>query len=502
MADKIVKGTLSVFSGQTVALIIGFILAPILVRILGEGGYGDYAVLLSIVTILLVSIEAVSTGIRKYIAEDRTTPNWAEYVCAYHFRLGLIFTIFGVLLLLIMNIFNITSRLFDERFITYFYVICLVLIAQSIHYITRYTLLGLYLEFYSELLFAFQRLLFAIIGVLLAYLGFGVIGVFTGMALAATVASIIAFVILKDHVDFRKIIEGTPAGFPNTKMLRYTLSNLVLTLLSLSLFNIDILILQYFTESVTVGIYKAALTVAEYLMFVPIAIQVAYIHSTSELWSKGEIDRINQLASRTTRYTAIFSVLLIIGLAVLAEPFMLVYFGGGFGSAVLPLLILLPGALGWALARPIYSIGQGKGTLRPLIVSTGVAALLNAGLNMLLIPVYGMVGAAVATSIGYGSMLVFHIASARKLGFNPINDLRVGRILFSGLSTGLIILFLTDLTPSLILSLIVIPPVGFMIYSIVIIKTAAIEPDEIHQISDSLPPPLNHYVRSAIEIVV
>jgi O-antigen/teichoic acid export membrane protein len=499
VADRIIRGTLSVFTGQIATLIIGFVLAPILVRILGQSGYGDYAVILSILTILLVFVEAISIGIRKYIVENGATEHWADHVYAFHFRVGIIYNIIIVLVIVILNYLGITNILFGNKFQSYFYVVCLVLVAQSIHYITRYSLLGLYLEHYSETLFAFQRLIFAGLGSLLAYVGYKVTGVFIGMAIAAMTVSVIGLFILRDHIDIWKILSAPPPDFPRRKMLKYTLSNTLLILLFISLYNIDILILSYFEESRTVGIYKAALVVAEYLLFAPIAIQTAYIHSSSELWSKGDIDRINQLASLTTRYTAVLSLLLLVGIAILAEPFIVTYFGENFKPAILPLLILLPGTLGWALSQPIYAIGQGKGNLRLLIISTSTAALLNLCLNLVLIPTYGMYGAAIATSIGYGSMLVFHVISAREIGFDPVSDLRAGRILFNGIITGLIIYSLTTVIVSRLLSLLIIPLIGFMVYGMLTLRTATIEPAEILQITDNFPKPVNRYIEIIIK---
>lgn len=80
------------------------------------------------------------------------------------------------------------------------------------------------------------------------------------------------------------------------------------------------------------------------------------------------------------------TLLLLIGLAVLAYLLTLLYFGPGFEAAVMPMLLLLPEVFGLAIAKPIYAIGQEKGQLRGLIVATGVAAILNLVLDLLLIP--------------------------------------------------------------------------------------------------------------------
>ena len=46
------------------------------------------------------------------------------------------------------------------------------------------------------------------------------------------------------------------------------------------------------------------------------------------------------------------------------------------------------------------------GTTRWIWVATVVAATINIGLNLLLVPRYGIMVAAITTAIGYGSLLV------------------------------------------------------------------------------------------------
>jgi len=49
-----------------------------------------------------------------------------------------------------------------------------------------------------------------------------------------------------------------------------------------------------------------------------------------------------------------------VGLAALADIAVPIYFGAEAEPAITPLLLLLPGALGFAIARPILAVSQGK----------------------------------------------------------------------------------------------------------------------------------------------
>jgi len=143
-------------------------------------------------------------------------------------------------------------------------------------------------------------------------------------------------------------------------MLTFNSMSIALIFLMMSLYHIDIIMLNRFQSDSAVGNYKAALTIAEFLWFVPMAIQTVFVHSTSELWSQNRYQQISELVSRTTRYTFLLTAVMAVGLAALADIAVPIYFGAEAEPAITPLLLLLPGALGFAIARPILAVSQGK----------------------------------------------------------------------------------------------------------------------------------------------
>jgi len=139
----------------------------------------------------------------------------------------------------------------------------------------------------------------------------------------------------------------------------------------MSLFHVDIVMLRLLGDSAQTGYYKAALALAEYMWLVPISLQTLLLHSTSNLWSNDRHEAISNLATRVTRYAFLLTALLAIGVYTLADRFVPFYYGQEFVVLLEPLTLLLPGALGFALARPLYGINQANGDLSPLIVATG-----------------------------------------------------------------------------------------------------------------------------------
>lgn len=485
MSKSIIQRFLAIFGSNVITILVSLSATPIIVRILGSQQYGEYAFMLSIMSILLLIVNGgIYDAIRKYLKETDRPQTWSDHVFSFYTRIGVILAVTILCSVLIVVECGIVRRYLDKQFEVYFILIALTVISRQAFGTARSTLMGFDREDISEKLMIFNKISEVLSGLLLILFGYGVSGLISGIIIANTLTSVVGFVLIARFIDYTYIFSSTPDGFPRSKLLKFNLLSVVLFALFISIKHFDILLIQYFRGSSSTGYYKAALNLAEFVWFVPRIVQTTLLHSTSEMWSEGKQEAITEISSKVTRYSLLFTLLLIIGLGSLAEPTVLLYYGPEFESAVLPLMILLPGAMGFAVARPILAIGQGKGNFRYLIYATGSASIINFLLNIVLIPRFGIVGAAIATSVGYFSMLVFHVISARAIGFNPTADLRLSRIAVTIIIATAVIGSLSTAINSLPLLFIVIPTTGFLIYTIVAISTGAISKDEIKELQN------------------
>lgn len=77
MGRDIVRGFLSILGGRVGRMVLSILVTPVLVRVLGSRGYGDYALVMSAVALLMIVVNAgIFDGVRKYIAEERAFPDW------------------------------------------------------------------------------------------------------------------------------------------------------------------------------------------------------------------------------------------------------------------------------------------------------------------------------------------------------------------------------------------------------------------------------------------
>lgn len=480
--DGLFRRFLSVFSARIITTIIAIVSTPIIVRLLGPGGYGDYAVFLSVFTLYMIPVSSgITEGVQKFVAEKRDDEHWQEAVIRFYGLLAVVIGIVGVLVLVAVTAVGIPRWMFGERFTLYFSLLAVFVLVAQFRAFLYHVVLGFGLEPVSESLNVLRKMGTVVLGIVLVFVGFGVSGMILGHIAANVLVTLIAAYVILGQISVSGVRSSLSESFPRNELLSFNVLNIVLVLLLMSLYHVDIIMLRVVVGDETTGFYKAALQLAEYLWIVPIALQLLLLHSTSTLWSENRTDEITRLASRIMRYTVLVVSLMAIGVAVLADRFVPLYYGDPFTVSVLPLLLLLPGTVGFALARPLQAISQGSGRVRTLIAATGVAATMNLLLNAALIPTYGMVGAAVATSVSYGSMFGLFVWAARRIGYDPLDDFRGLRVVATvALAAPLLYVLEQSITSDLV-AFLVVPPAGVAIFGLLAFSTGAIDRAEVDQ---------------------
>lgn len=480
---------LSIFSARVLTSVVTIVSLPVIVRVLGPAGYGDYAFLMSVFNVLMIFVSSgVTEGVQKFVGEDRDD-EWRDSVVGFYLKLGAGLAVVGAVVVAGVATLGPIDSWFGPDFRLYFVLLALMIPAVQFRSFVRRTLMGMGLERYSEPLTVASKVVWVVAGLALLWFGWGVAGLLTANVLSSATVALIGGALILGQVSIPRVTSRLPDGFPTSELLSFNVLNVVLALLMMSLYHVDVIMLRTLVGDSVTGYYKSALAIAEYLWFVPLSLQTLLLHSTSDLWADDRLARIEELAAKITRYAFALTVLLALGVAALAGRFVPLYYGEEFARAVTPLRLLLPGALAFAVVRPVFSISRANGDLRPLVAATGGAALLNVVLNAVLIPQYGMTGAAIATGIGYGSMLAFHVASARRLGYDPLADLRAGRIAATAVVSAVPIFGLAALLESDLLALAVVPVVGFAVYLAVALLSGAVRREEATGIAAALPVP-------------
>jgi O-antigen/teichoic acid export membrane protein len=490
------RAFLSIFGAKLTTSVISILSLPLVVRLLGSDGYGDYAFLMSVFSLLMILVSSgVTEGVQKFVAEQREDPHWRRGVVGFYLRLALVLAGLGAIGVGLVAASGVVSTLGPD-YVAYFYLLAGFVVTAQMRSFTRRALMGLGMERYSEPLRVVEKLVWLGLGLALAAVGYGVAAFLVSNVVAAAVVAVVGFGVVRKRIPLRKALRTRTVS--RRELLSFNILNILLVVMMMSLFHVDVVMVRLLAGDSEAGHYKAALALAEYLWFVPLALQSLLLHSASELWSNDRVDRITDLASRLTRYVLLLTVLMGCGIYALADRFVPLYFGESFTAAIDPLILLLPGVLGFALARPLFAINQSTGRLVPVIAATGTSAVLNVVCNALFIPSFGIVGAAMATSLGYGSMFLFHAACARWFGYDPLEDVRPLAVLATVVVGGGAIVIVEPLISSDLLALAVVPVAGALLYTAVAVLTGAVDVAELRVAVGELPAPLGPSLQSLL----
>jgi O-antigen/teichoic acid export membrane protein len=190
----------------------------------------------------------------------------------------------------------------------------------------------------------------------------------------------------------------------------------------------DTLMLAYYNDKADVGIYNVVIRIARIAIIAITSVNLVLAPKVSELYSNSEFGKMKQLIAKSTKLIFIVTLPLVI-IIILANKFVLSIFGDEFISGGVALIVVMLSQLFNAISGSSGQVMNMTGNHKMLRNFTIYSAILNIALNLLLIPSYGILGAAIATA---SSIIVLNLSSAvfvkRSLGiktyFNPFNSLK------------------------------------------------------------------------------
>jgi O-antigen/teichoic acid export membrane protein len=241
-----------------------------------------------------------------------------------------------------------------------------------------------------------QSILMVIVTVALIYYGFGVAGAVIGIVLSSF--GFCLFLIWTT----RKYFKITLSEYVSTtkKMLSFGWKIVAGNAINQVNYHADILLIGYFLTATDVGYYAVAVGLSKFFWIIPQSIQTITYPATSEYWANNNHSALQTMIDKSMKYSACILLPTGLGVGFFAEDIVTTIFGEAFIYSVLPLLILLVGTIiGGATGRAVGSTlaGIGRADLNPKISAS--SATTNIILNIILIPSFGIVGAAIATAI-------------------------------------------------------------------------------------------------------
>lgn len=183
---------------------------------------------------------------------------------------------------------------------------------------------------------------------------------------------------------------------------------------------IDVLMLGALVGATSAGVYTAAAKTAMWTSFVLQSLNFVAAPAYSILHTQGDREGLQKVVAAVTLWIFAPSLVIAFTLFVFAQPILSV-FGADFVAAQWPLRVLVIGLFIDVLCGSVSNLMIMTGNQNKLLLGSASSALINFILNAILIPKYGMVGAAIATS---ATLVIWDvwlcILVVRNLEINPL----------------------------------------------------------------------------------
>lgn len=209
---------------------------------------------------------------------------------------------------------------------------------------------------------------------------------------------------------------------------RYSSLAFLANLVQFFAYRVDMWMIAYFRNETELGWYALAVRLVQLFWLLPALIAGIVFPKVST--AKKRFDHEELLPVLRLLNTAY----LLAGVAVffLVRPLLLFFFGQAYAQSILPFQLLLPGVICFSNVTVLAAYFAGQDQLAVNLRGSVLCFLLVGGLDLLLIPRYGYVGAAVASSLGYALTTLYIVVlycrrenrSFRQVLILKKNDLR------------------------------------------------------------------------------
>jgi O-antigen/teichoic acid export membrane protein len=195
-------------------------------------------------------------------------------------------------------------------------------------------------------------------------------------------------------------------------MLSYGGRAWIACLLTFLIARVQVFLINAHAGVAATGVYSIALQIADAMLLVPGTIGMILM---PRIAAAGAGDRA-EITARVSRIAALAMTLLCAAAAIVAAPAIRLLYGPEFAGAIAPFLWTLPAVWATGLSGILMNHFAGDG-LPPVVIGAPLAGLaVNVGLNLWLIPVLGLTGAAVAASVAALVLLALTLASFLRRG--------------------------------------------------------------------------------------
>jgi O-antigen/teichoic acid export membrane protein len=323
------------------------------------------------------------------------------------------------------------------------------------------------------------QLIVMVFGLWALYSGFGLLYIMLALAIASLFNFIYSSLILRFKI-------GIKINLQYDKKFFWRLIKLAIPFAGYAIFQrlytyLDSVLLSILASEMYVGIYQIPFKIIFALQFLPLAFVASLYPALSHYWLHNQ-EQLLISFKRALNYLMIIAVPIIFGTIILADKIVLL-FDSAYSQAVLPLQIIIIALIFIFLNYPIGSLLNACDKQKRNTYNMGLTVILSVFLNLILIPIYQAIGAAITVLISNMFMFFLGLYYSNKI----INlKLKTNFIVFLKVLSSAIIMALTIYILKDYFHLFILILIAIIIYFIFIFIFKAIKKEDAISIYRSL----------------
>ena len=398
---KVAKGTSLIFIGTILGTLLGLITRIITVRYITTTEFGLFSLALVIVNILaILSSLGFENSVPRYISyalgKKEYTKVWATIKSSIKITLflSIVFSfLLFILAPLVANLFHKPDLITPLRILAF--TVPLLVLTNLLISILR-GLEDVKAKIYFQNIFPFFIKIILLSLVILLGLSF------KGVLYAYLISSLFTLILIIYYAK-KKISKLIPQPLTSIPALTKELITFSLPLLGTSISNLimswtDTLMLGYFKSADVVGLYNVALPLSRYIAMPLTAMTFIYLPVVSQLYAQKKFKEMKRLYASVTKWTFFITLPILLCMLLAPKSILSLLFGNKYIDASIALQLLVIGKFIHIFLGPNGMTMISLGRTNIILFCTLISAFSNIFLNLLLIPKYGLAGAAGASA--------------------------------------------------------------------------------------------------------
>ena len=436
------------FSGMTLGSVFRYIFSIVMARLLGAQMLGIYSLGNAVTRIAeIFALMGLDNGVLRFVSRDTENTQNVNSSIYSSLKAGLLSSTVISIILFFSAELIVNNFLKEDKFLIT--VIKLFSLSLPFSVLTLIT---------SSATQAFKILKYKIfvnqivnpLTLLIAFISsFYFLGTKLSILIPTVTSAIIGLIfILKFLRNFAKVsFKNLIKSEVNKEILKFSIPLMFVSAVGIIMHWVDIVMLGILSNATDVGMYHPIDRTAGLVRMILFAFAGIFAPIFSEHYFKKNIVGMKESYQSSSKYILTFSLPVFIFLFIFASP-MLSLFGSEFQNAV-ALKILLTGIF----VQTIFGLGSStlsmSGNTTFNLINVSIALILNVTLNYILIPQYGIIGAALSTAIALFILSILRfIENILILNLN-LFSVKLLKPTLSGIMTFLIFIYLKSIFSNL-----------------------------------------------------